>query len=84
MTTPSAAPYRLPHGSPLSDAQAAQLITRAAQGEALNFAPVKRGPLWVLAHLAALTPAERVELARRVTLAAQLLDLGTVPALMTA
>lgn len=78
------APYRLPHGSPLTDAQAAQLLTRAAQGEALTFAPVKRGHLWVLAHLATLSAPERAQLARRVQLAAQLLDFGSVPALLSA
>lgn len=84
MTTHSAAPYRLTHGSPLSDAQAAQLITRTAQGEALNFAPVKYGHRWVLAHLSTLTAAQRADLARRVLLAGQLLDACTVPALLTA
>lgn len=81
---PSAASYRLHHGAPLNDAQAAQLITRTAQGEALNFAAVRRGSFWVLAHLATLSAAERAEFARRVTLAAQLLDTSTVPALLTA
>lgn len=84
MTTPSAAPYRLTHGSPLSDAQAAQLITRTAQGEALNFAPVKHGHRWVLAHLATLTAAQRADFARRVLLAGQLLDARTVPAQISA
>jgi hypothetical protein len=84
MNTPSAAPYRLSHGSPLNDAQAAQLITRTAQGEALNFAPVRAGHLWILAHLATLTAAERSEHARRVHLAARLLDLGSVPAALSA
>lgn len=76
----SAAPYRLTHGAPLSEAQAAQLLTRAALGEALNFAPVKAGHLWTLAHVATLNAAQRTEHARRVSLAAQLLAGHSVPA----
>ena len=68
------APYHLPHGSPLSDAQAVQIITRAAQGEALDFAPVRSGAAWVLLHLGTLTPCERAAFTRRVQLAAQFLD----------
>ncbi len=71
--------YRLPHGSPLSDAEAAQLITRTAQGEALTFAPVKAGRAWVLLHLTTLSPLEREDFTRRVQLAAQFLDGAAQP-----
>lgn len=82
--TPSAAPYRLPHGAALTDAQAAHLLTRAAQGEALNWAPVKTGPRWVLAHVATLSPAERADHARQVRLTADLIAGRAVPALLKA
>ena len=77
-------PYRLAHGSALSEGEAAQLITRAAAGEALTWAPVRRGTAWVLAHLHTLTAQERAQHARRVTLAAQVLDGCTTPARLTA
>lgn len=80
----SAAPYRLTHGATLTSAQAAHLLTRAASGEALSFAPVKRGPLWVLAHLATLSAAERSEYARRLALTADLLGGLSVPAAINA
>ena len=82
--TLSAAPYRLGHGSPLTQAEAAQLLTRAAAGEALQLAPVKRGHRWALAHLQTLSAADLSAYRARVELTAQLLAGGTVPALMTA
>jgi hypothetical protein len=82
--TPSAAPYRLPHGAPLSDAQAAHLLTRAAAGEPLTWAPVRQGAAWTLAHLATLSAAQRREHAQRVHRTAQLLAGHPVPAVLTA
>ena len=86
MTRPhtSAAPYRLAHGSTLSEAQAVQVLTRTAQGEPLDFAPIRHGHLWTLAHLATLSAAERAEHARRVQLAAQVLSGSPLPARLTA
>jgi hypothetical protein len=72
--------YRLTHGSALSEGEAAHLITRAAQGEALTFAPVKVGHRWALAHLATLSAAQVAAHAHRVSLTARLLDGLTVPA----
>lgn len=76
--------YRLGHGSELTDAQAAQLLARTAQGEALNWAPVKTGHRWALAHLATLTAAQLDEHRERVSRCAQVLDGLTVPAALTA
>jgi len=47
------------HGSPLSPAEAAHLLTRAAQGEDLTHAPVKAGMGYHLAHVATLTEQQR-------------------------
>lgn len=81
---PAPAPYRRTHGQTLSEGEAAHLITRAASGEPLTHAPVKRGPAWVLAHLATLTPAERAAHAQRITQAARVLSGAATPAHLTA
>lgn len=74
----------LHHGATLSPAQAAHLLTRAAQGEPLTHAPVKEGSTWTLAHLATLSVAQQLEHARRVNLTADLLAGAPVPAALTA
>ncbi|WP_104991628.1 hypothetical protein [Deinococcus sp. NW-56] len=76
--------YRLAHGAPLSEGEAAQLITRAALGEALPWAPVKEGPRYRLAHLATLTPQQLAQHAGRVSRCAQVLRGSPVPAALTA
>ncbi|WP_414657297.1 hypothetical protein ACINK0_03000 [Deinococcus sp. VB343] len=76
--------YRLSAGAALSDAQAAQLLTRQAQGEALNWAPLRAGRGWVLAPLYTLTPAQLAQHRERVSRCAQVLDGLTVPAALTA
>lgn len=77
-------PRTLYHGDPLSPAQAAHLLTRAAAGEVLTHAPVKSGEGWTLAHLATLSAAQHREHARRVRLTADLLDGHPVPAALLA
>lgn len=76
--------YRLSAGAALTDAQAAQLLTRAAQGEALNWAPVKTGPGWKLAPLYTLTAAQLAQHRERVSRCREVLDGLTVPAQLTA
>lgn len=71
--------YRLTHGAPLTDAQAAQLLTRTALGEPLNWAPVKTGQRWSLAHVVTLSAQQLDEHRERVSRCAQLLN-GTPPA----
>lgn len=78
------APYRLTHGSALSEGEAAHLLARAAQGEAMTHAPVKRGHAWALAHLATLTPGERAQHAQRVRGAAAVLAGLSIPAALSA
>ncbi|CAM3886826.1 hypothetical protein [Deinococcus frigens] len=78
------APYRLTHGQAISEGEAAHLITRAAQGEAMTYAPVKHGHAWALAHLATLTPSERAQHAQRVRDAAALLAGLSIPAALSA
>jgi len=73
MTTPSAAPYRLTHGAPLSPAEAAHLLTRAAQGEQLTHAPVKADHGYRLAHVATLTEQQRQQHRDQVAQFAQVL-----------
>lgn len=82
--TPSAAPYHLTHGQALSEGEAAHLLTRAALGEPLTYAPVKVGPRFILAHLATLTPAQLAQHAGRVSRRAQVQGGLTVPAQITA
>jgi len=47
------------HGSHLSPAEAAHLLTHAAQGEQLTHAPVKAEQGYTLAHVATLTEQQR-------------------------
>lgn len=77
-------PYRLTHGQALSEGEAAHLLARAAHGEALTHAPVKRRHAWALAHLATLTPGERAQHDVRVRGAAAVLAGLSVPAALGA
>ncbi|WP_407569097.1 hypothetical protein [Deinococcus altitudinis] len=83
MTRPhiSAAPYRLAHGSTLSPAEAAHLLTRAAQGEHLTHAPVKADHGYHLAHVATLTEQQRQQHRAQVAQLARLLITFTAPSL---
>ena len=83
MTRPptSAAPYRLAHGETLSPAEAAHLLTRAAQGEHLTHAPVKAGTGYRLAHVATLTEQQRQQHRAQVARLARLLYPFTAPSL---
>lgn len=75
------APYRKAHGHMLTLAEAAQLLTRAAQGERLSFVPVRTPTGFELAHVATLTPTQHEDHARRVRAVAAALATFAAPAL---
>lgn len=75
----AALPYRLRHGAALTLEEAAQLLTRAAQGEVLTHVPVKTPGGYRLAHRATLTFEEREDLARRTRAVAAVLNTFAAP-----
>ena len=73
--------YTLHHGAALSPAEAAHLLARAAQGDALTHAPVKEGTGYVLAHLATLSAQQLAAHRAQVLQLAQRLSLFAGPGL---
>ena len=73
--------YSLKHGDTLSPAEAAHLLTRAAQGEHLTHAPVQADHGYDLAHVATLTKQQRQHYCAQVAQLARLLDPFTAPSL---
>ena len=73
--------YRHTHGAALSAAEAAHLLTRAAQGEAMTHAPVKEGSRYHLAHVATLSEEQRQRYRAQVQQVAAALALFTAPSL---
>lgn len=73
--------YTRRHGDALSQAEAAHLLTRAAQGEHLTHAPVKADHGYRLAHVATLTEQQRQAYRAQVAQLARLLDPFTAPGL---
>jgi len=70
------------HGSPLSPAEAAHLLTRAAQGEHLTHAPVKAETGYTLAHVATLTEQQRQQHRAQVAHFAAALSTFSAPSLL--
>lgn len=71
--------YRKTHGAALTTEEAAQLLTRAAQGENLTHVPVKTPGGYRLAHRTTLSFEEREDFARRTRAVAAALAVLNAP-----